>query len=164
LIAKKSHFKDTIVEAQEQLAAFVKYVNVFKQYSKSRFNFPKFHLMIHYTFFIKSRGSLDNFTTEYFEHQHILDVKIPFRHSNIKYLVDQILSYISQHNIVIQKREYLQSRDHKDILIAEKENTIYHRLGSPRQPEEFCTIDDVQHRYNFHKLHLGIQSWVHNYL
>jgi hypothetical protein len=92
LIVKKSHSEDTITEAQVQLASFVKYVKVFKQYSKTSFNFPKFHSMTHYTSFIKSRGSLDNFTMEHFEHQHILDAKIPFRHTNKKALIVQMLS------------------------------------------------------------------------
>ena len=77
----------------------------------------------------------------------------------------QMLSWITQCDIVIQKYEYLQNHDLKNVDVVTKEdNTLYHRLGSPRDPKEFISIDDVEHKYNFHKLHLGVQSWVHNYL
>jgi hypothetical protein len=166
LIGKTSHSEDTIAEVKSQLTAFSKYVEVFKQYSKTSFNFPKFHSMVHYISFITSRGSMDNFTTEHFEHQHILDVKIPFRHSNKKTPIIQMLSWISQRDIVIQKREYLRLQDHDpktshDIL---EEDSAHNRLGSPRKPEEFLNIDEVERQYNFRCLHLSIQSWVHNYL
>jgi hypothetical protein len=67
---------------------------------------------------------------------------------------------------VIQKHEYLQLQDHDpktshDIL---EEDIAHNRLGSPRQPEGFLNIDEVERRYNFRCLHLSIQSWVHNYL
>src|SRR5271169_6194246 len=84
LIGKTSHSEDTIMEAEAELIAFTEHVKVFRPYSKSSFNFPKFHPMSHYTTFIKSRGSLDNFTTEHYEHQHIIDTKEPFRHTNKK--------------------------------------------------------------------------------
>jgi hypothetical protein len=78
LIAQPSHSEDTITGAEAELMAFAKNVDVFKSYLKTLFNFPKFHSMVHYTTFITSRGSLDNFMTEHFEHQHILDAKEPF--------------------------------------------------------------------------------------
>ena len=144
LIAKTSHSDETIMEAKLQLAAFAKHVQVFKQYSRSSFNVPKFHSMTHYTSFITSRGSLDNFTTEHFEHQHILDAKIPFKCSNKRDPIIQILSWISQHDIVIQKREYLQHCDAENAYKVNEENMDHHRLGSPRQPEGFLNIDDIE--------------------
>ena len=78
LITQPSHSEYTIMGAENELAAFAKNVDVFKSYSKMLFNFPKFHSIVHYTSFIRSRGSLNNFTTEHFEHQHILDAKEPF--------------------------------------------------------------------------------------
>ena len=72
---QSSHSEDTIVGAEAKLMAFAKNINVFKFYSKSLFNFPKFYSMVHYTSFIRSRRSLNNFITEHFEYQHILDAK-----------------------------------------------------------------------------------------
>ena len=63
-----SHSEDTIVRAEAELMAFMKNVNVFKSYSKSLFNFPKFHSIVYYTSFIRLRRSFDNFMTEYFKH------------------------------------------------------------------------------------------------
>jgi len=164
LIAKTSHSEDTIMEAEIQLMAFSKYVDVFKQYSKSSFNFPKFHSMVHYTSFISSRGSLDNFTTEHFEHQHILDAKIPFRHSNKKAPVVQMLSWISQRDIVIQKSEYLQLRQNASETAHGNTNVAGSRLGSPRKPERFLSIEEAEVLCDLPRFRLAMQSWVHNYL
>src|SRR5579871_2187311 len=87
--------------------AFTKNINVFKSYSKSLFNFPKFHSMVHYISFIRSRGSLNNFMTEHFKHQYILDAKEPFRNTNKKDLIIQILSWLSQQDIVNMKHMHI---------------------------------------------------------
>src|SRR5271169_3234897 len=68
LIMKTSHSKDIISDTKNALTEFSKTVKVFKDYSKSLFNFPKFHAMLHYTAFIASQRSLDNFMTEHFEY------------------------------------------------------------------------------------------------
>ena len=51
-------------------------------YSRSKFCFPKFHSLSHYIAAIKKRGCLDGLSTEFFEHQHIGDMKAPYRKSN----------------------------------------------------------------------------------
>ena len=63
-----SHSEDTITGAEAELIAFIKNVNVFKSYSKSLFNFSKFHSIVHYILFIRSIRSFDNFITEHFKY------------------------------------------------------------------------------------------------
>ena len=65
---------------------------------------------------------------------------------------------------MIQKKEYLQYNELQNATTCIEEDSSYHRLGSPRQPERFYSIDYVEYCYKFKKLHLAIQSWVHNYL
>ena len=91
MIRKTLHSEDTITEAEAELIVFVKHVDMFRLYSKSLFNFPKFYSMIYYSIFITSRGLLDNFIIKHYKYQYIIDAKNPFHHMNKKFLILQIL-------------------------------------------------------------------------
>ena len=62
------HSEDTIIGAETEFIIFMKNINIFKFYSKSLFNFLKFYSIVYYILFIRLKGSLDNFITEYFEY------------------------------------------------------------------------------------------------
>jgi hypothetical protein len=161
LIAQASHSEDTIAIVEAELIAFAENVKIFKSYSKKLFNFPKFHSMVHYTSFIRSRGSLDNFTTEHFEHQHIIDAKEPFRHTNKKEPIIQMLSWISRRDIMNLKRVDINQQDY---IVDHSNGIVKSRLGSALKPAKWRPIDVVECCYKLRSLYISIQSWMHTYL
>jgi hypothetical protein len=134
LITQASHSEDTIMIVEAELIAFAENVKIFKSYSKKLFNFPKFHSMVHYTSFIRSRGSLDNFMTEHFEHQHIIDAKEPFWHTNKKEPIIQMLSWISRRDIMNLKRVDINQQDY---IVDHSNGIVKSRLGSALKPAKW---------------------------
>ena len=69
-----------------------------------------------------------------------------------------MLSWYSQHDIVIQKREYLSLQDNVHGQSCQVTDGNIVKLGSPRQLETFFSIDAVEGAYGFCGFHLSIQS------
>jgi len=97
----------TLEELAKDLAAFNKTKNVFIEASLSKFQFPKIHSMQHCADQIKKYGTLDNYDSEYGEHQHITDAKVPYRRSNKRDAKAQMIKHIQRRTALETKLDYL---------------------------------------------------------
>ena len=81
----------------EHTAKFLEGFNDYKEEFRSigySVDIPKIHAMQHYDQRVRDYGSPGNFDTEYTEHQHIQDAKDPYRASNKRNLVTQMLRFV----------------------------------------------------------------------
>ena len=81
----------------EYAAKYLSDFNVYKEEFQKvgcSVDLPKIHAMQHYDQQVRDFGCPGNFDTEYTEHQHISDAKDPYRASNKRVPVVQMLHYI----------------------------------------------------------------------
>lgn len=82
LVTGDSANEEILGIAMRELHAFRENVVVFENYSKSGFEFPKMHAMMHYVGAIREAGNVANTNTEVTEARHIIDAKDPYRSSS----------------------------------------------------------------------------------
>ena len=71
-------------------------MELFSDYSPSNLNLPKFHTwMMHTSSMIRNFGAINGYTTETYEFLHKYYVKDPYRFSNKKNEMNQILKKAS---------------------------------------------------------------------
>ncbi|KAI8148693.1 hypothetical protein BJV82DRAFT_478208, partial [Fennellomyces sp. T-0311] len=85
LATSKEHTDESLAELDEHLASYYDYSPIFQQYSRSRFTFPKNHMLQKYANDIRSRGTIINYSTTHSEHMHILEAKKPARQTNRRF-------------------------------------------------------------------------------
>ena len=66
----------------------------FANVSPSSLNFPKWHSLQHFSEATKFFGTPDNTDTEITEHQHCLDVKIPYQRTNKRESLRQVVKFV----------------------------------------------------------------------
>ncbi|KAI8137283.1 hypothetical protein BJV82DRAFT_674985 [Fennellomyces sp. T-0311] len=82
LARSKEHTDDSLAQLDYHLTNYYEYSPIFQQYSKSRFTFPKNHMLQKYANDIHSRGTIVNYSTTHSEHKHILEAKKPAKQTN----------------------------------------------------------------------------------
>ncbi|QRW23250.1 hypothetical protein RhiXN_08286 [Rhizoctonia solani] len=102
----------------EALAAFHKYKDVLVNKKDKRLGIvvgdggfdriPKLHVLGHYTNDIRELGTPDGYSTETPEHLHILYVKIPWRMSNRRNPLPQMVQYVRRLEALEIQRVYLE--------------------------------------------------------
>src|SRR3954471_5348182 len=70
---------------------------------------PKIHSLQHYEQQIRDFGTPDNFDTEYTEHQHIIDTKQSYVHTNKKDPIPQMIKHVQRRMVLEYKQMYLES-------------------------------------------------------
>jgi hypothetical protein len=101
----------TLKELEKDLKVFNNAKKVFVDVSPSKFQFPKFHSMQHYAAQIKLYGTLDNYDSEYGEHQHITDAKEPYRRSNKRDPKAQMIHHIQRRTGLESKLDYIAAQN-----------------------------------------------------
>ncbi|KAI8140200.1 hypothetical protein BJV82DRAFT_716024 [Fennellomyces sp. T-0311] len=85
LATAKEHTDESLLEMEEHLTSYYDYSPIFQAYSKSRFTFPKNHMLQKYAKDICNRGAIGNYSTMHSEHLHILEAKKPAKQTNRRF-------------------------------------------------------------------------------
>jgi len=150
----------------ERAAKFLDDFNNFKEEFRSigcSVDILKIHAMQHYDQHVRDFGSPDNFDTEYTEHQHISDAKNPYRASNKREPVMQMLRYVHRRTAIEMKHQYLEAISSNS---ANPEYPISHRqhsLGS-RVRNSPMPIISASTNYSLKNLEVDLRIFLHNQL
>jgi hypothetical protein len=112
---KPSHSEQTLARLDGYIKAYKRRVHVFmgaRPPNKKNFAFPKFHLVQHFSYFVRQYGALDGLTTNPFESTHITSLKRAFAASSKTGLEEQMLRYVSLREVLRLKRAYLEREGH----------------------------------------------------
>src|SRR3954465_938774 len=142
------------------LNAFDQHKKVFDDIPRCSTSIPKIHSLQHYEQRVRDFGTPDNFDTEYTEHQHIIDTKQPYRHTNKRDPLPQMIKHIQRRMVLESKRSYLKSlrslRPVQDPL-----NRC--SLGS-RVKDCPILISSASSKYSLNDLELYLRTFFHNRL
>jgi len=122
---------------------------------------PKLHSMQHYDQRIRDFGTPDNFDTEYTEHQHITDAKEPYRASNKRDPVPQMLRFINRRTAVEMKYQYLETLNHSAAKPIRPTPSYAHYLGS-RVKNCPMAMSSAIEKYKLKDLEIDLRIFLHN--
>ena len=119
---------------------------------------PKIHSMQHYDQRIRDFGTPDNFDTEYTEHQHISDAKEPYRASNKRDPVIQMLRFVHRRTTIEMKYQYLEA-----IRLNIINSARPHRCSLGARVEN-CSmmISSAGEKYGLKNLEVDLWLFLHN--
>ena len=104
------HTEGTLKLMADAFQKFNNLKDVFINVSPSSFKFPKMHMLTHFMHFIRHYGTLDNMDTEYTEHAHIPFAKVPYRCSNKRDPLPQMIQQVVRQEAIEQKMAILESK------------------------------------------------------
>src|SRR4051812_48152634 len=109
---------------------------------------------------VKDFGTPDNFDTEYTEHQHITDTKQPYRHTNKRDPLPQMIKHVQRRMVLENKRLYLES-----LRPSSPMHEPLHQcsLGS-RVKDCPIQISSASSKYSLNDLELYLRIFLHNRL
>ena len=152
---------ETILERTSKLLdTFNQHKKVFEDLCSV--NIPKIHSLQHYKKSIQDFGTPDNYDTEYTEHQHIIDVKQPYLHTNRRHHIPQMIQYVQRRMVFENKMQYLEYLKNSK---TQKSSSIHHQysLGSP-SPNNPILISSASIQYKVKNLELLLRTFLHNRL
>ncbi|KAG2157803.1 uncharacterized protein EDB93DRAFT_1246845 [Suillus bovinus] len=118
-----SHTLQSLNALQSALDEFYEHKHIFVDLGVcGDFNIPKLHSMVHYIKSIKSRGSADDFNTEFPEQLHIDFAKDAYQATNWKDYVVQMTRWLACQEAMDQFEAYLDWRLQRDG-VDEKDET-----------------------------------------
>jgi len=124
---------------------------------------PKVHAMQHYEQRVRDFGNPDNFDTEYTEHQHIADAKDPYRSSNKRDPVTQMLRFVHRRTVIETKYQYLESISSNTVNPQHPTTSSRHSLGS-RVGNFPILISSASSKYELNNLEVDLRIFLHNNL
>jgi hypothetical protein len=155
------------VQGEASLEHAAKFLDDFNDYKEEfqsigcSMNIPKIHAMQHYDQRVRDFGSPGNFDTEYTEHQHILDAKDPYRASNKRDPVTQMLRYVHRRTAIEMKYQYLETIGLSSAKPGHPSSPCKYSLGSR---VENCPIPilSASMTYGMKDLEVDIRIFLHN--
>ena len=150
----------SLKDASEFLKAFDQYKEAFREVSGCSLNIPKIHSLQHYEQKIRNFGTPDNFDTEYTEHQHIIDTKQPYRRTNKRDPLPQMIKHVQRRMVLENKWLYLDSL-RTPTSVPEPVNRC--SLGS-RVKDCPILISSANSKYLLNDLELSLRIFLHNRL
>jgi hypothetical protein len=155
------------VQSEASLEHAGKFLGDFNEYKEEfqsigcSVNIPKIHAMQHYDQRVRDFGSPGNFDTEYTEHQHILDAKDPYRASNKRDPVPQMLRFVHRRTATEMKYQYLETIGLNSAKPGHPLSLCKHSLGSR---VENCPIPifSASMKYEMKDLEVDIRTFLHN--
>jgi hypothetical protein len=150
----------TLDMASNFLDAFDQHKRVFEEVPGCSVSIPKIHSLQHYGQRTRDFGTPDNFDTEYTEHQHIIDTKQPYAHTNRKDLIPQMIKHVQRRMVLENKQMFLESL--RPIQPAQEPSRRYF-LGS-RVKNCPMLISSVSSKYSLKDLDLYLRTFLHNKL
>lgn len=118
----------TLADQDALLSQFNDLKQSFADVSPSSLNFPKFHSLSHISDFTRKFGTPDNADTEITEHQHRIDVKIPYRRTNKRNPLPQVIKFVERRSAFEDKLEHIQTTNDESTKIPITED--YRHLGA----------------------------------
>src|SRR3954447_13811737 len=94
---------ETLAYQEEQLQKFNQLKNVFAEVSPSKLNFPKMHSLVHIAESTRWFGTADNADTEITEYQHHVEVKLPYRRTNKREPLPQVVKFVERQTALEEK-------------------------------------------------------------
>jgi hypothetical protein len=145
----------TLEQLAEALKRFHGLKEVFSDVSPSHLKFPKMHMITHYLYFIRRYGTLDNMDTEYMEHAHIPFVKIPYRYSNKRDPLPQIMQRILRQSAIERKIDILDSEENTKTQPAD----FKRRVLSSQIKEGPLTLNAAEQLLNLRGLETALKAY-----
>src|SRR3954463_4726575 len=150
----------TLNMASNFLDAFDQQKRVFEEVPGYSVSIPKIHSLQHYGQRTRDFGTPDNFDTEYTEHQHIIDTKQPYRRTNKRDPLPQIIKHVQRRMVLENKWLYLDSL-RTPTSVSEPVNRC--SLGS-RVKDCPILISSANSKYSLNDLELSLRIFLHNRL
>ena len=104
---RQFRLRKTLADQDALLSKFNKLKEQFVEISPSSLNFQKMHSLQHVTESTRIFGTADNTDTETTEHQHRLDVKLPYQRTNKRDLLAQVVKFVERRTAFEDKLGYI---------------------------------------------------------
>ena len=150
----------TLAEQDALLSRFDELKEPFVNISPSSLNFPKFHSLQHFSEATRRFGTPDNVDTEITEHQHRIDVKSPYRRTNKRNPLSQVVKFVERRTALEDKRESVFGN--KPIDTSRTLITETSRWFSGAIFKEAIPIDEASTLFEVRELELAIQTYFHD--
>ncbi len=148
----------TLADQNTLLSQFNELKWPFAEASPSSLNFPKLHSLIHIAESTKRFGTPDNFDTEITEHQHRVEVKVPYQRTNKRDPLPQIVRFVERRTAFEDKLEHI----HKSANTSKPPITDKYRHLSSPIPEGVIDIDVASDLFKIGGLKLATQTFFHD--
>ena len=148
----------TLADQNTLLSRFNELKWPFVEVSPSSLNFPKLHSLIHIAESTRRFGTPDNFDTETTEHQHRVEVKVPYQRTNKRNPLSQIVKFVERRTAFEDKLEHI----HKSANISKPPITDKYRHLSSLIPEGAIDINMAADLFKIGALKLAIQTFFHD--
>lgn len=149
----------TLADQDALLREFNELKAPFVDVSPSSLNFPKFHSLQHFSETTKRFGTPDNADTEVTEHQHRVDVKIPYRRTNKRNALAQVIRFVERRGAFENKLDHLSMSETKKTAPS---ITVNFRKLSGHITNEPIGIDEASKRFEIPELELAVQTFFHD--
>ncbi len=123
-------------------------------------NFPKLHSLSHISESTRKFGTPDNVDTEITEHQHRIDVKAPYRRTNKRDPLPQVVKFVERRTAFEDKLGHIRTTD----TSANTPRPImenYRHLSSAI-PGGAIHINEASKLFNICDLELAVQTFFHD--
>lgn len=151
------HTEDTLKSTDNALRKFGNLKDVFVNISPSGLKFPKMHMLTHFIHFIRRYGTLDNLDTEYIEHAHIPLVKIPYRRSNKRDPIPQMIKYVVRQEAIEQKMAFLDAKAKKKNIVDFKR-----RILSSKIKKGLLSLKSVENLFKLRGIEIALRTYFHD--
>lgn len=149
----------TLADQDALLSQFNKLKVPFADVSPSSLNFPKMHSLLHVSESTRRFGTPDNTDTEITEHQHRIDVKQPYRRTNKRDSLFQVIKFVERRTAFEDKLNYIFSNN-MSVDTSKTSEDFRHLsgvvFGGP------IHIDEVSEIFGIRQLELAVQSFFHD--
>ena len=150
----------SLERAAQYLANFNDYKEEFRKIGCS-VDLPKIHAMQHYQQRVKDFGVPGNFDTETTEHQHKSDAKDPYRATNQRDPVEQMLRFIHRRTAILLKYLYLETTSLKSAGPGYPKPRHRYSLGS-RVENCPMPVFSASIKFELKDLEIDIRIFLHN--
>jgi hypothetical protein len=174
----KTHDDETLRYLEQALyridktkVAFQRLRPVDKLTEEGHFNFPKFHVMSHYTTYIREYGAANNFNTEHSEAGHKYHIKAFYRRTNKRQgYEDQLCLHNTRRNNMLAMKNVIFYRETK--YTTQTSNNIDVQVSMPSRMQNLTRLGWAVNLTDCHDLQLrglnthfwqtaaDIDSWV----
>jgi hypothetical protein len=149
----------TLVDQDALLSQFDNLKGPFVEASPSSLNFPKLHSLQHISESTRWFGTPDNADTEITEHQHRVEVKLPYRRTNKRNPLPQVVKFVERRTALEDKRNsILTSNNRKDTPSI----TESYRHLSGKISEGSIHINEASKLFHIRDLELATRTFFHD--
>ena len=151
----------TLADQDMLLSQFNELKEQFAEISLSSLNFEKFHSLQHISESTRTFGTPDNADTEITEHQHRMEVKIPYRRMNKRDPLFQVVKFVEHQTALEDKLNHITTSKFVDTSSSPPVTEKYWHL-SASIPEGVLHINEVSKLFELHDLEFATQTFFHD--